>query len=307
MKRLFIILLCIVLLFSAVGCTSKNTQDNKLNIVTTVFPAFDFAREIAKDKANLTMLLPPASESHFYEPSLNDIAKIEDCDLFIYAGGDIDSWAEDVIDALGKEINVICMSSLVEPLHSEHSHEHGGSEGYDSHVWTSPKNAKIICNKIAENLCSVDTLNATIYSQNLSSYSQQLNSLDAQLTAIAKNKARKTLVFADRFPFAYLTSEYGFDALAAIDGCSSETEPTLTAISNIIDTVNAQNISTVFYIEFSSQKTADIVCSKTNANKKLLHSCHNLSKQELNSGENYISLMQKNIENIKEALCNGAY
>ncbi len=305
MKRFFIVLLCISLLFSAVGCTSENTQNNKLNIVTTVFPAFDFAREIAQDKANITMLLPPGTESHFYEPSLNDIAKIEQCDLFIYAGGDIDGWADDVIGALGKEINVICMSSCVEPLHTEHIHDHQKG-GYDSHVWTSPKNAKIICEKITECLCSLDTLNSEYYNSRLVYYSAQLDFLDNELKNISETKMQNTLVFADRFPFLYLAKDYGFEHLAAIDGCSSETEPTLTAISTIIDTVNKQNIPTVFYIEFSSQKTADIICSNTGANKKLLHSCHNVSSEEFKS-ETYISLMMQNIKNIKEALCDGAY
>lgn len=306
MKRFFIILLCLSLLLGLVGCKSENTKDKKLNIVATVFPAFDFAREIAGENANVQMLLPPGTESHFYEPSLGDISKIEQCDLFIYAGGDIDSWAEDVIKALGKEINVICMSTLVEPLHSEHNHEHSENSGYDSHVWTSPKNAKIICEKITERLCSLDTLNREYYSGRLVYYSAQLDFLDNELKNISENKTRNVLVLADRFPFLYLAEDYGFEYLAAIEGCSSETEPTLTAVSAIIDTVNKQNIKTVFYIEFSSQKTADIVCSNTGANKKLLHSCHNVSSEEFES-ETYISLMQQNVKNIKEALCDGAY
>ena len=305
MKRFFIILLCLGLLLGLVGCKNENTEDEKLNIVTTVFPAFDFAREIAGGKANVQMLLPPGTESHFYEPSLSDIAKIEQCDLFIYAGGDIDSWADEVIKALGKEIDVICMSSLVEPLHAEHGHEHQDG-GYDSHVWTSPKNAKTICEKITERLCSLDTLNSEYYNSRLVYYSAQLDFLDSELKSISETKTCNTLVFADRFPFLYLAKDYGFEYLAAIEGCSSETEPTLTAVSAIIDTVNKQNIKTVFYIEFSSQKTADIVCSKTGANKKLLHSCHNVSSEEFES-ETYVSLMLQNVKNIKEALCDGAY
>ena len=300
MKKLLALILCICLVLSFAGCENKNTENEKLNIVATIFPAFDFAREITGEKANVQMLLPPGTESHFYEPSLSDIAKIEQCDLFIYAGGDIDSWADDVIKALGKEISVICMSSLVKPLHAEHGHDHQDG-GYDSHVWTSPKNAKTICEKITERLCSLDTLNREYYNSRLVYYSAQLDFLDSELINISENKTRNTLVFADRFPFLYLAEDYGLKYLAAIEGCSSETEPTLTAVSAIIDIVNQQNIKTVFYIEFSSQKTADIICSKTGANKQLLHSCHNVSSEEFES-ETYISLMLQNVKNIKEAL-----
>ena len=307
MKKTFLILMCFLLVFCSVGCTTNEEKTEGLKIVTTVFPAYDFARQIAGQDAVITMLLPPGSESHFYEPSLNEIAKIEQCDLFIYAGGDIDSWAEEILDSIGKHINTVCMSSLVQTLglpDSDHAHEHKNQSQYtfDSHVWTSPKNAQIICKKINEALCSLDPKNSHNYTARLNDYNRKLAELDEVFKDISKSAKRRTLVFAERFPFLYFANEYGFDYKAALNGCSSETEPTLSAIADIINTIKSEDIPVVFYIEFSTQSIADMICSETAVQKRLLHSCHNVSADDFNSGETYLTLMQKNAQNIKEAL-----
>ncbi len=315
MKRI-ISLLIVALMLLLSGCgKAENTgstgeiKDTKISIVCTVFPSYDFAREIVGDKGEVTLLLPPNAESHSFSPTLSDIALIEDCDLFIYVGGDIDPWAADIIEN-SNNTDRINLSLLDVIGVEEHTHEDGKAsvtitdfnEEADEHIWTSISNSIKIVKSIADKVTEIDKANETTYSITKAEYVNKLWELKSDFQKVVDESTRDTLVFADRFPFYWLTKEFSLKAVAALSGCSSDTEPTLTQLKNVIEEVRVNNIPVVLYIESSNGKIADKVVAETGTEKRLFHSCHNLSKEELDKGENYISLMQKNLIVLKEAL-----
>ena len=315
MKRIVSLLMVAVILLMS-GCSKAKPEESKekpskdkLSIVCTVFPSYDFAREIVGEKGEVTLLLPPNAESHSFSPTLSDIALIEDCDLFIYVGGEIDPWASDIIEN-SNNTDRINLSLLDVIGVDEHTHEDGHAsvtvtdfnEEADEHVWTSVSNSIKIVNSIADTLIKTDKSNEITYSLTKAEYVNKLTELKSDFQKAVDEAARNTLVFADRFPFYWFTKEFSLNVVAALSGCSSDTEPTLTQLKHVIDEVKGKNIPVVLYIESSNGKIADKVVAETSAKKQLFHSCHNLSKQELDKGENYISLMQKNLIVLKEAL-----
>ncbi|MGN0518403.1 MAG: metal ABC transporter substrate-binding protein [Acutalibacteraceae bacterium] len=315
MKRLtsiFLILSIIFISLSMTACStgSKDTADNgNLNIVATIFPQYDFVRQIGGDKVNLSMLLPPGSEAHTFDPTVQDIQRIMDADIFIYVGGVSDSWIDDILDAVSTEktevISLMDITGAVEEEITEGmdaEEENDDEVEYDEHVWTSPKNAIKICDYICEKMCSKDVENASYFKENLNKYVKSLNELDANIRAITENASNKTLIFGDRFPFRYFTDEYGLDYYAAFPGCASDTEPSISTIAFLINKVKEEKIPVVFYIEFSNQSVADTICEGTGAKKLLFHSCHNVSPEDFNAGITYLDLMTRNVENLREAI-----
>ncbi len=311
MKKFISISLSLIMLFTLCACKEVNSKkpknnDEKIKICATIFPPFDFARQIAKDNAEIIMLLPTGAESHSYEPTLEDVANVQSCDIFIYSGGDTDSFATELLDGVDtSKIEVIKLIDEVE-LKSNHSHletehEHKNAQ-VDEHIWTSPKNAIKLANRIGNAIIKVDPKNEKEYRKNLENYVEDLDELDALFESTVKNGNLDCIAFADRFPFLYLAEDYGIRHFEALDGCTSDTEPTLTALSNLQKAIEKEGIETVFYVEFSSGTVADKICKMTGASKLLFHSCHNISKEELEEGETYLSLMQKNAERLKTAL-----
>lgn len=313
-----IVALCAFLLL---GCNTINSaqKDNKLSVVTTIFPQYDFVREIAGDNVNLSMLLKPGSESHSYEPTPKDIITIQNCDVFIYVGGESEKWAEDILDSIDtKNIKIISLMECVDiveeeivygmehehedDVHHEDEHSHDEEIEYDEHVWTSPKNAIKIVNQISAVLSSLDEKNKDKYNKNTKEYITKLEELDSLFKSIINNSSRKTLVFGDRFPFRYFADAYGLDYYAAFPGCSTETEASAATVSFLINKVKDDNIPVVFYIELSNEKMADTICEATGAKKLLLHSCHNITKKDFDNGISYLDLMEVNANNLVEAL-----
>lgn len=316
MKKLTAVLLLFVLMLSFSACTpapsggGSREDTEKLRIVTTIFPPYDFARQVTGDKAELAMLLHPGAESHSYEPSPKDIIKIQQSDIFIYVGGESDKWVDEVLSSLDTEsIRVIKLMDCVNALEEEHvegmdeGHE-DGEDGYeyDEHVWTSPKNAVLITEKINEAACEADKGNASYYKERMQSYLETLKALDHSFTLAVKEAKRHVMVFGDRFPFRYFTDAYGLTYYAAFPGCSTETEPSAATLKFLIDKVRDEKIPYVFTIEMSDQKVADTICEATGAKKLLFHSCHNVTKEEFESGVTYVSLMQENHKNLLAAL-----
>jgi zinc transport system substrate-binding protein len=301
---------------------SGNTAE-KVSIVCTIFPGYDFARAVAGDLADITMLMPPGAESHSFEPTPRDIITIQNCDVFIYVGGDSDTWVKEILGSMDTSaMTVLSMMDIVDVVEEEikegmqtddghehdHDHEHSHSEDehgdseYDEHVWTSPVNAARITQAVADTLCALDADSADIYKENTAAYIEALNALDAALRAVVRDAARSTLIFGDRFPFRYLVDEYGLDYYAAFPGCSSDTQANAKTVAFLIDQVRAEKIPVVFTIEFSNGKMADTICEATGAKKLLLHSCHNVTRDEIRDGVTYLSLMTRNIDHLKEAL-----
>ena len=313
MKNLIKILLCAILSASLfAGCSERSPSsqsDGRLQIVSTIFPSYDFARAIAGENADVSILLAPGVESHSYEPTPQDIIRIQNFDLFLYTGGESDTWVDDLLASFDEPVNTVKMMDCVEVYEEEllegmQTEESTGTQEteYDEHVWTSPKNAVLISRAIEKNLCDIDPENAASYQENASAYIAQLEMLDQNFRDFFAGVSNKTMVFGDRFPFRYFAEEYGLDCFAAFPGCSSETEPSVATIAFLTDKVKSENITTVFYIEFSNHQVADSIAEAAGAKTALFHSCHNVSEQEQRDGATYLSLMEQNLNTLKEAL-----
>ena len=303
MKRLIAALLCLCLMLC--GCTAqpeKPHDETKLQIVCTSFPAYDFAREIAGDRAELTLLIKPGSEVHSYEPTPKDMIRIQESDLFICNGGESEQWAKTLITP---ELNTIYMMDCVDTVEESADGIYNAEDGepeLDEHVWTSPLNAIKISEEICNALCKLDTDNAEAYKTNFTAYKAQLMALDREFRQVIKNSGKHTLVFADRFPMRYFALEYGLDCHAAFPGCSSETEPSAKTVAYLIDRVREDKIPAVLYMEFSNQKMADVICEDTGCKKLPFYSAHSVSAEQFEQGVSYLDLMRINLNSLKEAL-----
>jgi len=316
MKRLFIfpawILIFSLTIFSG-GClrTRPSKANDKINVVSVIFPSYDFVRAIAGDKVNLVMLLPPGSESHSYEPTPQNIIYIKDSSLLIYPGGENSKWVERILDSisnLSENMIVLNMIDLVDAVEEElvegmqEEDEEEEEQAFDEHVWTSPRNAKAIVAAITNALCELDSANADYYRQNAAAYSAQLDELDASFKAVVDGAKRKTIIFGDRFPFRYMADAYGLDYFAAFPGCSTDTEPSAATVAFLINKVRSEKLPVIFHIELSNEKIADTISEATGAKKLLLHSCHNLTKNDFEKGLTYLDVQKANVLNLREAL-----
>jgi zinc transport system substrate-binding protein len=288
-------------------------EGKKLSVVTTIFPPYDFARQIAGDKAEVTMLLPPGAESHSFEPTPQDIIKIQNCDVFVYNGGDSDAWVDRILGSMDTSgIRVLSMMDMVKARLVEEEtvegmeaeEEDGPDQGpeYDEHVWTSPVNSSVIVSALERSLAEADPANAEAYKAGADDYNAKLAELDAGFKAIVESAPLKELVFGDRFPFRYFAEEYGLKYYAAFNGCSTETEASPATIAFLINKVREDKIPAVCHIELSNEKIADAVCEATGAENLLFHSAHNLTKDDFDAGASYYDIMKLNEEALKKAL-----
>lgn len=286
LKRISALLLVFVLLFSA--CSLGETEkSDKLILTATIFPQYDFLREITKGTdAELNMMIPPGKEVHGFETTLQDVYLVNNSDLFVYVGSEDDTWVEEIPVENEKRI---ALTDVVD------------GEG-DDHVWTSPKNSIAIVKELTKVLCEIDENNSEIYKANSEEYLKKLEKLDSDFSECVKTAKRKTVVFAERFPFASLAKDYGLKYYSAFEGCSTETEAGIKTINSLVEVIKNENIPAFFVIEFSDRVVAQKIQKETNAEILMLHSCHNVTVEEWENSESYISLMKKNLENLKTAL-----
>ena len=289
MKRNSIFLLGIFLIFlslSFAGC--RRTQpvriEGKINVTSVIFPSYDFVRAIAGDRVNLVMLLPPGTESHSFEPRPLDIITINESDIFIYPGGENSKWVDRILDSLDAsstdkmtvlklmDMVEVVEEEIVEGMEDDDHNEEEHSPAFDEHVWTSPRNAKVIVASIAEALCAQDSANAEFYRQNAAAYLASLEELDASFRAVVDGAKRKTVIFGDRFPFRYLADAYGLSYFAAFPGCSTDTEPSASTVAFLINKVKSEQVPVIFHIELSNEKMADTISEAAGVKKLLLHS-----------------------------------
>ncbi|GHV95434.1 high-affinity zinc uptake system binding-protein ZnuA [Spirochaetia bacterium] len=316
MKRVFLLTMIVVMLlfsviFNIAGCTQKKnavtqSRDGKITVTATIFPPYDFVRAVAKDKVHLSMLLPPAQESHSFEPTPKDIITIQNSDIFIYVGGESDEWVNRILESMDtRNMTIIALMDTVDVVEEEVVEGMEGEEeenAYDEHVWTSPKNVVHIVRSIADALCNADNANAEFYRRNADDYISQLEKMDAEFQSVVDNAKRNTMVFGDRFPFRYFADRYGLIYFAAFPGCSTETEPSAGTVAFLINKIKAEKIPVVFHIELGNERMADTIAEETGAEKLLLHACHNISKKDFENGSTYIDLMRQNVENLRRAL-----
>ena len=317
-KKLLSALLALGLLLSLTACgagrdtAAPEGQSNKaLTVVATLFPAYDFARELCGGRCEIVLLVPPGAETHSYEPTPQDLVRIESCDLLICNGGESEAWLDTLLDGAAGKFGMLRMLDCVDAIEEERKegmqrvHEEEGEEDgpeYDEHVWTSPRNAAAICRAIRDELCALDGAGAETYRLNCERYCEKLDELDAAFRSIIREARGSCLIFADRFPARYFVEEYGLDYFAAFPGCADDTEPSARTVAFLIDRVRAEGTPAVLYIEYSDQKLADVICEETGCRKRLFHTCHTVSADDLKNGANYLDLMWANTESVKEAL-----
>ena len=307
--KIMSLLLCLAIVFGFTGCSEgeqNEEKSEKLSIVCTLFPQYDFTRQIVGDKAEVTLLLTPGTDSHSYDPSPVDMVKINESDLFIYTGAVMEGWAAEVVGSLNDSVTVLSLSESIglkedadtTSTHAEEEHGHSA----DPHIWTSPVNAMLIVQEICDKICEIDPENIAFYRGNEEVYLNKLEKLDSTIRAVADKAENKTVVMCDRFALAYFCEEYSLEYIAALDACTSNTEPSPAVIVEITKAVKEKNIPAVFCAELSNRKVADAVSAQTGAQVLELHSCHNLSADDFNAGESYLSLMYRNAANLKIAL-----
>ena len=306
---------------------AQSVPEKHLNIVTTIFPEYDWVREILGDNAgnaDLTMLLDNGVDLHSYQPTAQDILKISTCDLFIYVGGESDGWVSDALqEAANKDMKVIDLldvlddaikeEEIVEGMEAGEEHgdgedeEHEEEEGpeYDENVWLSLRNAKVLCEAITNALTEIDPDHAADYRSNLTSYGEKLDALDAAYQSAVDSASRKTLLFGDRFPFRYLVDDYGLSYYAAFAGCSAETEASFRTITFLADKADEFGLTSVLTIESSDQKIAQTIIQNTkekNQNILTLNSMQSVTSNDVAAGSGYLSIMESNLDVLKEAL-----
>lgn len=274
---------------------------------------------------DLTMLLKPGEETHSYEPTPQDIIAIQNSDVFIYVGGENDAWVEEILESMPDEDMITlklldCVDTveeeLVEGMQEETGHSHGEEDEHvheneedahsvheiDEHVWTDPENASAITGEIRDILMEKDPSNRDIYEENTRSYQEKLSELDREFHEVVDSAERNLVIFGDRFPFRYFADAYGLDYYAAFPGCASDTEPSAATMAFLINKVKEEKVPAVLKMELSSDNIANAIAEATGTEVRTFYSCHNLSADDFENGETYLSMMQKNVETLKEVL-----
>ncbi|MDE7399263.1 MAG: metal ABC transporter substrate-binding protein [Oscillospiraceae bacterium] len=311
MFRRFISVIAVAMMALLCGCTGAESgkPKGKLQIITTIFPAYDFARAVFGDTADITLLLTPGAESHSYDPSARDIVKIDNCDLFIYNGGESDSWVDTMLKSTSG-VNTLRMMDSVEALEEDElengeNHEEHEDEEYDEHIWTSPKNAALIVESVKSAAVQLNPEKSAFYEQRAGDYVQQINDLDKRFSELLKGEERH-FVFGDRFPLLYFFREYDLNYYAAFPGCGSETEPSAQVVAFLAEKLkDSDTVDSVFHIELSNHKLADNLANENGLPTAEFHTCHNITADDFAAGESYVSLMERNYKMLKSALNGG--
>lgn len=292
MKRtLLLFLILSIILCTLSSCTQEEQKDKPL-IVTTNFALYDFAQNLMGEAAHCQMLLGPGADLHSYEPTPQDLATLEKSDLFLYIGGESEHHILTLLSAV-QDIRTLSFLEYDDcsDEHCEDDHEHA-----DDHIWTSPKQALKMLERLCERLTEEFSDNAEYIRENYRIYREKLEALSSDFEEAAVGMP--LIVVGDSFPFRHLAHDYSLSYLAATDGCGEDSEPTAARIGQIIDTVKREGISTVFYTETSNGRVASSIAAECGAEVKRLHSCHNLSRSEWDAGESYLSLMQTNLDHL---------
>lgn len=340
MKRILALVLC-VLVFAGIlsGCSTQKKND-KIEIVTTIFPEYDWVREIVgenTDRVNITMLIDSGTDLHSYQPTADDIVKVATCDLFIYVGGESDKWVDDVLKTannpdmivvnllavLGDKVKEEEVKEGMEAEHDhdeeeehdhdldedeEHGHEHHHDEEepeFDEHVWLSLKNAVELTEYITEKIKALDPDKADDYAANTAAYSAKLKALDQRYAAAVAAGSVRTLLFGDRFPFRYLVDDYGLDYFAAFVGCSAETEASFETVVFLSNKVDELGLKAILQIESANGKIAETIKKQTQTKDQTvltLDSMQSVTAKDVKNGTTYLGVMERNLEVLKEAL-----
>jgi zinc transport system substrate-binding protein len=290
-------------------------DENQLQIVATLFPQYDFAKHIVGDKANVKLLLNSGVETHNYEPTAKDMIEIlDDSDMFLYNGTDLEPWTSSIVANLketscdivniSENVNLITIEDFEENhinseiVNDESKHSNYDEEIYDEHIWLSPKNAIIMIDNILEELCKIDEENADYYRKNAEEYKNEINQIDSDLRDLVNNSTTKEIAVGGEFAYSYLVDEYGLSFVSVFTNCGEGEDPSISRVKSVIDYINKNNIPVVYYEELSEGTVAKMISEETDAEALVLYSIHNGDKEK----DTYVSLMRKNIENLKKGM-----
>ncbi len=346
MKKNISFLIVLILIFSAIVAIIINLEDlgstksEKIEVIATLFPQYDFAKQIGGDKVNVTLLLPPGTESHTYEPTPQDMVNVNNSNLFIYTGDEMEPWANNLISGMKNNINILDLSKTVnlintEEFEEEHTsfleansnsntqtnklvgedekaeshHEDVIVEGenehqhsYDPHMWLNPLYAIQMVESIEYQLSKIDPQNAEYYKQNANRYIEQIKQLDNDFAETVNSSKSKKIAFGGAFAYAYFIERYNLEFISAYKTCGENSEPSTTQVKDVIDYINKNNIPVIFYKEYSTGNVAKTISEATGAKMLVFNTVHNVSKQELEDGATYVSIMTNNLENLKQSL-----
>lgn len=312
-KRVSVMLALFLSVLMLAGCQSEEkaeSDSNKLQVITTIFPYYDFASHVAGEYAEVSMAVPAGMDTHSFEPTAADIIAFGKADLLIYNGGEMEGWVEQVIEASDNKAMLadgmmnhveIYEEEIVEGMEEE-EHGHEGEKEYDEHIWTSPVNAQKLIQQIAKDLSKADPEHKEEYQQNADAYKKKLDELDKQFSDVVSRAETRYLVFGDQFPLRYFVEEYDLEYSAAFAGCSADTEPSTDTIAYLTNQVKDKKIPVVLKIELTSPKVAQIIAESTGAEVETFYTCHNVTKEQFGQGVTYLSLMQENVKVLTEAL-----
>ena len=302
MKRLLSLIFIVTIIFSATAC-GTTTKSDKLSVVTTIFPYYDFANNTSNGLADVKMLITPGNDIHSYEPTPSDIASIKECDLFVYTGGESDSWVDSILNSFegDEKPQVLKMMDCVTPL-TEIDADHKQGTEPDEHIWLSPTNAQNLLGIIGTKMGELDTKNMSTYKNNYTSYMKEISAVSQSIQSIVNSSDSKKIVVGDRFPLLYFTNQYGIDWECAFTGCSSETEPSLSRMSALQDTIKKEKVKSIIKLDMSGNNVAQTLADETGAKVVTFYPCETISQEDFDRGETYSTLMARNMTAIKEAL-----
>lgn len=305
MKKIISIFLLFVVTFAFCSCGEAERSTDKISVVTTIFPYYDFARSVSKGTCEVDMLLKPGSDVHSFEPTPSDILKIRNADLFIYNGGESDEWVDSILESLGDTDKpvVMKMTDYVKPL-TEMDADHHAEDEEDEHIWTSLDNAKNLVSKISDEVSKLDSMNKSIYHRNGLDYIEKISKVQSEIENTVNSSESKKIVVGDRFPLLYFATEFSLDWECAFPGCSTETEPSLDRLSKLTDTIEKDKIKTILKLEMSENKVADTLADETNTKVRTFYSAESVSKEDFANNVTYVDLMERNNNALKEALSN---
>lgn len=316
MKKIVSLIIILILAVSLCSCGNTAAETEGLKIVCTAFPQYDYIKNILGSDEGLTLLVDDGADLHSYEPTAQDIIAIGSADLFVYVGGASDAWVDGALkSANNPDLKTIALMDIVDTLEEEyvagmehdHVHEHvnahdGDHSGEDEHIWLSLKKSAEITDYLCAEICVTDAANTALYRENADEYIEKLNILDGEYQSVINSAARKTVLFADRFPFRYLTEDYSLTYYAAFAGCSSESEASFETMAFLIDKTQELGLPAILTIDGSDGSIAEMISSETGAKVLSLNSCQSVSAADIKSGTNYLDIMKNNLEVLREAL-----
>ena len=302
-KAFSLLIACMVIAGVLLACKGEQGTGRdipKMKIVATIFPLYDFSREIGGDKVDVQLIIPPGVETHGFEPKPGDIFRIQKADILLYTGENMEPWVEDIIKSLGNDSPVIVDAG--KGTTSERDHTHAHKDESDPHIWLDPVIAQEIVWHIAAAFTARDPAHEEFYVSNAAGYTKKLHELDQKFRKAFRSCKKNMFIHGGHFAFGCFTKRYNLTYISAYRSYSTDTEPTPGDLIALIRKLKENNINYIFYEELIAPKLAETISRETGAELLLLHGGHNITKKEFDQGLTFISLMEQNLHNLRKGL-----